>query len=208
MNCSPTRLLCPRASPGKNTGGGCHSFSRGSSWPGIALESPLSPALAGRFFTTSTTRGAPRIHSPPKSPPTQLPRDTEQSSLHDIVGPWWWSVLNAAARTPRSFSSLAACSPDPCSSSSLAPCPLRNRQRQVTATADCGLIPLPVYAQPHTRHALSDNSWTPATWQVWLEHADTAVNHGAGFSQGAWIKRVDRWRKRQQAARRDGQTAS
>ena len=29
----PTRLLCPWDFPGKNTGVGCHSFSRGSSWP-------------------------------------------------------------------------------------------------------------------------------------------------------------------------------
>ena len=29
----PIRLFCPRNSPGKNTGGWSHSFSRGSSWP-------------------------------------------------------------------------------------------------------------------------------------------------------------------------------
>ena len=29
----PTRLLCPWNFPGNNTGGGCISFSRGSSWP-------------------------------------------------------------------------------------------------------------------------------------------------------------------------------
>src|SRR5574340_992076 len=29
MDCSPTRLLCPWGSPGKNTGVGCHSLLRG-----------------------------------------------------------------------------------------------------------------------------------------------------------------------------------
>ena len=34
MNCSPPgRLLCPWDFPGKHTRGGCHSSSRGSSWP-------------------------------------------------------------------------------------------------------------------------------------------------------------------------------
>ena len=29
MDCSPPRLLCPRDSPGKNTGVGCHSLPQG-----------------------------------------------------------------------------------------------------------------------------------------------------------------------------------
>ena len=29
MDCSPTRLLCPRDSPGKNTGVGCHALLQG-----------------------------------------------------------------------------------------------------------------------------------------------------------------------------------
>ena len=49
----PARLLCPWGSPGKNAGVGCYSFSRRSSqprdWPHISC---VSPALAGRFFTT------------------------------------------------------------------------------------------------------------------------------------------------------------
>ena len=51
----PTRLLCPWDFPGKNTGMGCHSFSRGSSWPrdGIWIS-----CTAGRFFTDWATREA------------------------------------------------------------------------------------------------------------------------------------------------------
>ena len=33
VDCSPARLLCPRESPGKSTGLGCHAPSRGSSQP-------------------------------------------------------------------------------------------------------------------------------------------------------------------------------
>ena len=48
-------LLCPWDSLGKITGLGCHAFLQGilltkGSNPGL-----MSPALAGRFFTTSTT---------------------------------------------------------------------------------------------------------------------------------------------------------
>ena len=44
-------------SPGKNTGVGCHilSYSRGLSWPRDWSLVSLSPALAGRFFTTTAT---------------------------------------------------------------------------------------------------------------------------------------------------------
>ena len=45
----PARFLCQWNSPGKNTGGGCHF-----QW-GIQPMSLKSPALAGGFFTTSTT---------------------------------------------------------------------------------------------------------------------------------------------------------
>ena len=44
-----TRLLCPWAFPGKNTGVGCHFFSRGSSQP---RDGTLIYCTAGRFFTT------------------------------------------------------------------------------------------------------------------------------------------------------------
>ena len=53
----PTRLLCPWDSPGKNTGVDCHTLLQGIlSNAGIEPVSLRSPALAGRFFTTSDTR--------------------------------------------------------------------------------------------------------------------------------------------------------
>ena len=49
----PARLLCPWDSPDKNTGVGCRALLQGDlSDPGIE---PMSPALAGGFFTTSAT---------------------------------------------------------------------------------------------------------------------------------------------------------
>ena len=45
----PGSSFCPWDSPGKNIGVGCHSFPD----PGIRSASLLSPALVGRFFTTS-----------------------------------------------------------------------------------------------------------------------------------------------------------
>ena len=50
MDCSPTRLLCPWDSPGKNTGVG--SFSRGSSQP--RNQTQVS-CIASRFFTSWAT---------------------------------------------------------------------------------------------------------------------------------------------------------
>ena len=47
---------CPWDSPGKNTGVGCHALLQGIfPDPGIKTASLMSPALAGRFFTISTT---------------------------------------------------------------------------------------------------------------------------------------------------------
>ena len=52
----PTRLLCPWDSPGKNTRVGCHFPSPGDlPNPGMEPMSLMSPALAGKFFTTSAT---------------------------------------------------------------------------------------------------------------------------------------------------------
>ena len=49
----PTRLLCPWNFLGRNAGASCHFLPQGIlPDPGIK---PLSPALVGRFFTTSTT---------------------------------------------------------------------------------------------------------------------------------------------------------
>ena len=50
----PTRLLCLWDFPGKNTPVGSHSLLQGIFGPGIEPMSLESPALAGRFFTTST----------------------------------------------------------------------------------------------------------------------------------------------------------
>ena len=50
MDCSPTKLLCPWDSPGKNTGVGCHALL----W-GMEHASLTSPALAEGLSTTSAT---------------------------------------------------------------------------------------------------------------------------------------------------------
>ena len=48
----PARFLCPRDAPGKKTGVGCHALlPRDLPDPGTELESLLTPALAGGFFT-------------------------------------------------------------------------------------------------------------------------------------------------------------
>ena len=51
----PARLQCPRDSPGKNTGVGCHTLFQGI-FPTleIKLRFLTSPALAGWFFTRAT----------------------------------------------------------------------------------------------------------------------------------------------------------
>ena len=58
---APQAPLCPRNSPGKNTVG-YHSLLQGSPPnPGMDPMSLVSPALAGRFFTTTATWGAPYL---------------------------------------------------------------------------------------------------------------------------------------------------
>ena len=50
----PGRLPCPWDSSGKNTEVGCHALLEGNlPDPGIQPVSLTSPALAGRFITTS-----------------------------------------------------------------------------------------------------------------------------------------------------------
>ena len=56
--CSPSGSSCPWDSPGKNTGVGCHTLIQGiflTQGSNLHLLHALSPALAGRFFTTSAT---------------------------------------------------------------------------------------------------------------------------------------------------------
>ena len=61
--CSPwaaaPRLLCPCASPGKNTGVGAISFSRGSSWP---RDQTWVSCIAGGFFTAWINQGSLLMH--------------------------------------------------------------------------------------------------------------------------------------------------
>ena len=55
MNCSlPNSSVCGD-SPGKNTAVGCHALLQDLPDPGIEPVSLRSPALAGRFFITTTT---------------------------------------------------------------------------------------------------------------------------------------------------------
>ena len=59
-----TKLFCPWDSPGKNTGIGCHALFKGIFLiVGIKPTSLMSPALTGRFFTTSSTWEAQHIHT-------------------------------------------------------------------------------------------------------------------------------------------------
>ena len=52
----PARLLCPWASPGQNTGVGCHALLQGIFLTqGSKLRLSCLPALAGRVFTISAT---------------------------------------------------------------------------------------------------------------------------------------------------------
>ena len=54
----PTMLLSPRDFPGKSTGVGCHFFLQGIFMTqGIQREFPVSPTLAGGFFTTELHNG-------------------------------------------------------------------------------------------------------------------------------------------------------
>ena len=53
IDCSLNRLLCPWDFPSKNTGMGCHFFSRGSSQPRSWTQ---VSCIAGRFFTNWATR--------------------------------------------------------------------------------------------------------------------------------------------------------
>ena len=57
----PTRLLCPWNSPDKNPGVGCHALLQGIFLTQGSNPSLMSPALAGGFFTTSTTWEAPQV---------------------------------------------------------------------------------------------------------------------------------------------------
>ena len=55
MDCSPSRRLCLWNFPGKNTGVGSHSFSRGSSWP----RNPIWVSYIGRQILSHCTTKRP-----------------------------------------------------------------------------------------------------------------------------------------------------
>ena len=62
IDCSLPGSSCPWNFSGKNTGVDCHFPPPGDfPNPGIELESLVSFALAGRFFTTSTTWKAAEV---------------------------------------------------------------------------------------------------------------------------------------------------
>ena len=55
MDYSPPGSSVHGIYPGKNTGVGCHLILQGIFWTQESSLHLLSPALAGRFFTTSAT---------------------------------------------------------------------------------------------------------------------------------------------------------
>ena len=61
------RLLCPWDSPGKNTGVGCNALLQGIV-PSQGLNPGLLHALAGVFFTTSTTSTQRTANEPESAP--------------------------------------------------------------------------------------------------------------------------------------------
>ena len=61
MDCSPPRLLCPRNSPGKNTGVDCHSLLPGGGWGEYSWtrDQTWVFCIADRFFTIWATWKVP-----------------------------------------------------------------------------------------------------------------------------------------------------
>ena len=78
MDCGPPGSSGPLAFPGKNPGVGC---AVAICYPGDLLSSgiqPLSPALAGGFFTTE----------PPEKPPRTFYPRTKAGSLEGLWRGW------------------------------------------------------------------------------------------------------------------------
>ena len=86
----PTRLLCPRDFPGKNTGECCHFLLRGSSWP---KDQTFVSSLAGGFFTSE----------PPGKPTCQ--NCSASQSCVTVANPW-----TAACQASLSFNISQSCS--------------------------------------------------------------------------------------------------
>ena len=106
-----TRLLCPWASPGKNTGVGCHALLQ-RNLPNSAIEprSLMSPALADGFFTICSTSPGKATGSPVKGqgpPQAWSARETPEHPQGKPVmagageGQWGRTLLSWQSR-PRS----------------------------------------------------------------------------------------------------------
>ena len=99
-------LLCPCNSPGKNTGVGCCALFQGISWPRDQTHVSVSPALAGGFFTTSTTWEAAYCLLPVPNCLVPLPLEMCLLPVSRVPSPLWkdmWmlgtrSVLTAEVR--------------------------------------------------------------------------------------------------------------
>ena len=101
MECSPPGSSVHVDSPGKNTGVGCHSLLQ-RIFPASNQEANprllTSPALAGEFFTTSTTWEAlvqPLLHSNLEGSPVWLPCQTHHPS--------YWLRRNGTSLSPEEF---------------------------------------------------------------------------------------------------------
>ena len=78
----PARLLCPWDSLGKNTGMGCYDLFQGDlPNSGIRPESLMLPALAGGFFTTSSTWEAPNWGSSRWNIKVGYPKESRPANL-------------------------------------------------------------------------------------------------------------------------------
>ena len=68
----PTRLLCPWASPGKNTGAGCHALPPGDlSNPGNEPAPPAAPALQADSLPLSPREALSKPDESPDSAQTR-----------------------------------------------------------------------------------------------------------------------------------------
>ena len=83
------RLLCPWDSPDKGTGVGCHALLQGI-FPtkGIKLASLKSPALAGWFFTTSTTWEAQNYQWATNPTPGHISKENDNSKRYKQAPLW------------------------------------------------------------------------------------------------------------------------
>ena len=89
-----TKFFCSWDFPGKNTGMGCHFLLQGNlPNPRIELLSLSSPALAGRFFTT-TPSGEPQVkdYTTNKWMRIWTPRSDSKTYIPPHWAPWTLGV--------------------------------------------------------------------------------------------------------------------